>query len=366
MSAVATAPEVVTPQVSLSMVRNMIRLNFCSIAYARSLFPADCFKAQEIGGNRFKTLGGKKLTDQSKTFLSWVEQGVFDALNRGFLERCVLVISNEEGKTVEAWSLSVKWLTDSNGKEYAELRQSAPGGHEIRQDLKSLRTKKGVQRATMQMMRNVTVLTQSLPKVPERHTISMRVLYRDDRTPPEYEPLGFCAAPSDGLALVFDTPPLQIGAGPAVGMHTAFHLESRALCKAMLAALSDTAHHAVAVSLITTDDLGDGHLPTGCERDGTDYSLDLGQMVDGGELRKEDAQLAHFDEEDEEQMQTWYFDRVVEILEDKEDGARVTTDWLAKAIGVPRNLAELFLSKLEKVMCVCLTTGKERYRETGR
>lgn len=202
----------------------------------------------------------------------------------------------------------------------------------------------------MQMMRNVTVLTQSLPKVPERHTISMRVLYRDDRTPvattlrvgaslllantpiapprsrphsptsthtprrcitmsfctqPEYEPLGFCAAPSDGLALVFDTPPLQIGAGPAVGMHTAFHLESRALCKAMLAALSDTAHHAVAVSLITTDDLGDGHLPTGCERDGTDYSLDLGQMVDGGELRKEDAQLAHFDEEDEEQMQTW-------------------------------------------------------------
>lgn len=35
----------------------------------------------------------------------------------------------------------------------------------------------------MHMMRNVAVLTQSLPKVPERHTVSMRVLYRDDRTP---------------------------------------------------------------------------------------------------------------------------------------------------------------------------------------
>lgn len=48
-----------------------------------------------------------------------------------------------------------------------------------------------VHHQTMHMMRNVTVLTQSLPKVPERHTISMRVLYRDDRTPVTDNPLTY-------------------------------------------------------------------------------------------------------------------------------------------------------------------------------
>lgn len=147
MSAVASTLDVVTSEVSLSMVRNMIRLNFCSIAYARGIFPADCFKTQDIGGNRFKTLGGKRLDKSSQTFLSWVEEGVFDALNKGFLERCVLVISDEDGKTFEAWSLSVKWLTDAGGNEYAEISQTTPGGQQVRQELKGLRTKKGVQRA---------------------------------------------------------------------------------------------------------------------------------------------------------------------------------------------------------------------------
>lgn len=147
MSAVATAPDVVTSEISLSMVRNMVRLNFCSIAYARGLFPEDCFKTQDIGGNRFKTLGGKRLCASSQTFLAWVEEGVFDALNRGFLERCVLVISDESGKTVEAWTLSVKWLSDEAGNEYAELCQGASSGRHSRQELKGLRTKKGVQRA---------------------------------------------------------------------------------------------------------------------------------------------------------------------------------------------------------------------------
>ena len=144
-SAVASASEIMTHTSSLSMVRNMIRLNFCGIAYARGLFPEDCFRTQSIHGLNLKTLGGKRECEQSQMFMSWVENGVFDALNQGFLERCVLVVTSESGKALECWSLSVKWLTDENGIKYAQLQQES-SARGVDQNLKDLRTKESVKR----------------------------------------------------------------------------------------------------------------------------------------------------------------------------------------------------------------------------
>ena len=64
-SAVATASALITREASLSIVRNMIRLNFCGIAYARGLFPEKCFRTQHINGVPLKTLGGKQACEQS-------------------------------------------------------------------------------------------------------------------------------------------------------------------------------------------------------------------------------------------------------------------------------------------------------------
>ena len=135
MSAIACASETMTREGSLSMVRNMIRLNFANIAYARGLFPEDCFRTQEIHALKLKTLGGKRQCEQASQFMAWVEDGVFDALNRGFLERCVLLVSDERGVAIEGWSLSVEWLTDEDGREYAELQQRCASGAESRQRL---------------------------------------------------------------------------------------------------------------------------------------------------------------------------------------------------------------------------------------
>lgn len=66
---------------------------------------------------------------------------------------------------------------------------------------------------------------------------------------------------------------------------------------------TDTAHHAVSVSVLTIDALGDGPAPMGCERDGSNFTLDLGVIVDGCEPQREESQAATFDEDDDEQMQ---------------------------------------------------------------
>jgi hypothetical protein len=133
--------------ISLRMVRNMLRMSFCQIAYARGLFPEGAFRKQPINGLSLMTLGGESNTEESITFLKWVESGVFDALNRGFLEKCILVVTTESGQTCEAWSLSVVWLTDEDGNEYPSLRTSG-AGKQTSQSLKRLiPTKTSVQRA---------------------------------------------------------------------------------------------------------------------------------------------------------------------------------------------------------------------------
>ena len=105
------------------------------MAYGRGLFPENFFKTQDINGLRLKTLGGKASSEQSKLFSDWVEDGVFDALNQGFLERCVLVVSDEQGRTIEGWSLSVRYTTDKDGNERADLVTNGPDGREYGQSV---------------------------------------------------------------------------------------------------------------------------------------------------------------------------------------------------------------------------------------
>lgn len=160
--AVANEQEILTRVNSLSMLRNLLRMSFCQIAFARGLFPEDYFRSQnvmqtptdscieqlgtpsghtpatnsrhnvmcplQINGLTMKTLGGKRSSEQAATFLKWIENGVFDALNRGFLDTSALVVTTESGATFEVWTLCVKWSTDENGKEYPTLCTNAPGG----------------------------------------------------------------------------------------------------------------------------------------------------------------------------------------------------------------------------------------------
>ena len=99
----------------------------------------------------------------------------------------------------------------------------------------------------------------------------------------------------------------------------------------------DTAHHLVSMSVLTSDDLGEGSVPTGCTRDanGHGYLMNLDQMTDTADLTPEQMRVDSFDEEDEALMQTCY-DQVCELLEDKEEGTRITTEWLAQQINVPK------------------------------
>lgn len=63
------------------------------------------------------------------------------------------------------------------------------------------------------------LMLQTLPMLPSLHWISMRLLYRDDKTPADYQPSGFDR--SDDAALTFKSRPLQMAIGSACA--TAHH-----------------------------------------------------------------------------------------------------------------------------------------------
>ena len=56
-----------------------------------------------------QTIASESLHPNAKQVVEWMDNGVFDALKLGFLDKCVLVISAdpEEKSTIEAWSACV-------------------------------------------------------------------------------------------------------------------------------------------------------------------------------------------------------------------------------------------------------------------
>ena len=166
------------------------------------------------------------------------------------------------------------------------------------------------------------VLMGTLPKLPERYCISLRLLYRDDRTPKGYEPLGFEAAPADGLSLAFESKPMQIDVGPGI----------------------DTGHHTVAMSVLTSAEAEEARMPAGLSRGSSgDWRVEVAKMMDG---QVAGCEPGYIDEDDVEKMEQ-LFEHAQDLLEGCEDGICVTATWLASRLSCPAHVAELFLQKLE-------------------
>ena len=67
----------------LFLVRNILRIGISAIAYLRHLFPEDCFADQSLAGMNLKLL--MSTTEESRLLVSWLEDGVFQALEMKYV-----------------------------------------------------------------------------------------------------------------------------------------------------------------------------------------------------------------------------------------------------------------------------------------
>ena len=63
-------------------------------------------------------LGSAEPSDQSRAIFKWLEHGVFDALKRSFLDKCILTLSADaaETQTIEAWRHALPAATGAAGR----------------------------------------------------------------------------------------------------------------------------------------------------------------------------------------------------------------------------------------------------------
>lgn len=109
-------------------------------------------------------------------------------------ERAILCISSDEAAedVLEAWSLAIAWAVDQDGVAHPSLQI----GND-RSDKKKLRIKSKpkytmgyVRKLSQAMMRELCSMLHRMPELPPVHWLSMRLAYREDVTPTEYEPEG--------------------------------------------------------------------------------------------------------------------------------------------------------------------------------
>ncbi|KAA8910238.1 HORMA domain-containing protein [Sphaerosporella brunnea] len=223
---IVRAPEVVQQQQmtsqlqSLQLVQSLLGASIGSLAWIRGLFPDECFTTLRYlpeyarSYEAFSTAepsqrrdpGAIKVTRlqkgkaaQSDRLLEYLEKGVFDALEKGYLKAMQLGIFTDQEKpdlVMEAYTFTFSY----RGENSFAVQFTDGSGEQVTKHF-------GIGGSTptamvQQVTRTLVSTTQALHPLPDKRWLSIRLTYSDD-TPLDYNPPGF-------RRLAFDAPGFSI------------------------------------------------------------------------------------------------------------------------------------------------------------
>ncbi|OII75340.1 uncharacterized protein cubi_01861 [Cryptosporidium ubiquitum] len=199
------------------MMRNTIRTAVSSVAYLRNLFDEEAFEDKNVSGLQLKVL--RPFNHESKLILNWLEDGVFDALEKQYLKLLVFGIHGECDELIESYHFHFNY--SEGGTNINLKRKSKDQELSNSQEINSYGccTKEYARQQTVQLLRALILLTQSLSPLPESRYMSMKLWYYEDRVPSDYEPNHFRPARSSDI-LSFNEIPIDTVVG---NVDTKFH-----------------------------------------------------------------------------------------------------------------------------------------------
>ncbi|KAK1442639.1 HORMA domain containing protein [Babesia gibsoni] len=185
----------ITAVESTNVLRNFLKVGVSSIVYLRNLFAESVFEDTAIGGLQLKRL--TRSIPETAALMDWIDHGVFDAMSCEYLKDVILGIHNSRNDTLESYTFSFKYgdrQGDKSGNVSVQISVSAETD-DNKQDNSGNNTisvdKEQVKNQTVQVLRELVLLAQSLSPLPESRYLSMKLLYYENRVPPEYEPQHF-------------------------------------------------------------------------------------------------------------------------------------------------------------------------------
>ncbi|NXC34118.1 HORM1 protein, partial [Campylorhamphus procurvoides] len=209
-SAIVFPKAIATEQQSLLLVKRLLAVAVSCITYLRGIFPESAYGTRYMDDICVKILREDKNCPGSTQLVKWM-LGCYDALQKKYLRQIVLAVYThpEDPQTVtECYHFKFKYthngpLLDFGSRDRAESPVSCAD------------TKK----ASVLLIRKIYILMQNLGPLPNDVCLTMKLLYYDEVTPPDYQPPGFKEAEYEGL--MFNEEPMYLNVGE---VPTPFHV----------------------------------------------------------------------------------------------------------------------------------------------
>lgn len=135
---------------------------------------------------------------------SWIEEGLFDAINKQYLKALILSIHDfDSDSLLECYQYRFDYSAGLNVEldrtqidqplSSASIISNSNRTSQMNND--SVITKEEAKSQTTKLLQGLIALTQTLGPLPDKRYLSMRLAYYDERVPQDYNPPHFHAIP---------------------------------------------------------------------------------------------------------------------------------------------------------------------------
>ncbi|XP_039558192.1 HORMA domain-containing protein 1 isoform X1 [Passer montanus] len=211
VSAVVFPKKIATEQQSLMVVKRLLAVAVSCITYLRGIFPESAYGTRYMDDVCVKILREDKNCPGSTQLVKWM-LGCYDALQKKYLRQIVLAVytQTEDPQTVtECYHFKFKYTHNGPLLDFGSKDKKSES------PISCADTKK----ASILLIRKIYILMQNLSPLPSDVCLTMKLLYYDEVTPPDYQPPGFKEAKDEGL--LFKEEPMYLNVGE---VPTPFHL----------------------------------------------------------------------------------------------------------------------------------------------
>ncbi|RPB07219.1 HORMA-domain-containing protein [Morchella conica CCBAS932] len=209
---------------SLELVRTLLGASIGCLSFLRGLLPEECFVEKRYGGKSSAAMSYRSFTSdiddesfkkgsagsgtrvkrlrrgysgEADQLLDWLEIGIFDALQKGYLKAVQLAIYVDKEHPeiiVESYTFSFSYREKEDGTSAIGLRVTDINGRGV--------TVEDANKNLQLMMRRLIVITQNLPPLPDQRWLTIRLHYLD-HTPSDYNPPSFVRVSANASPLQF-------------------------------------------------------------------------------------------------------------------------------------------------------------------
>ncbi|NWV24342.1 HORM1 protein, partial [Origma solitaria] len=213
-SAVVFPKKIATEQQSLMLVKRLLAVAVSCITYLRGIFPESAYGTRYMDDVCVKILREDKNCPGSTQLVKWM-LGCYDALQKKYVTGVCLAPDQFNNcwlclQTVtECYHFKFKYTHNGPLLDFGSTDKESGS------TISCGDTKK----ASILLIRKIYVLMQNLSPLPNDVCLTMKLLYYDEVTPPDYQPPGFREAKYVGM--MFSEEPMYLNVGE---VPTPFHM----------------------------------------------------------------------------------------------------------------------------------------------